>query len=93
MKLKEECQRDQKEKGEPWRPALLPLRALARRWGRFPPLPCPPARLLKFSIPEEEKRKLSTFVTVLIRCPFGQRIPAAPCQLDASPGPGRCGQA
>jgi hypothetical protein len=31
-------------------------------------------------------------VTVLIRR-FGARIPAAPCQLDVSPGPGRSGQA
>ena len=45
MKLKEEWQDDAKNKGEPLRPTLIPLRALPRRSGRFPPLPYPPRQV------------------------------------------------
>jgi hypothetical protein len=85
MKLKEEWRHRQKRTRVNHWPTLIPLRALARRSGRFPPLPYPPPRFLKYSILAEEKRKTFNFVTVLIRCPFGKRIPAAPCQLDAPP--------
>ena len=57
MKLKEEWQETQKNKGEPLRPTLIPLRALARRSGRFPPLPYPPPRLLKCSIQDHTTEK------------------------------------
>jgi hypothetical protein len=61
-----------KEQGRAVGPALIPLRALARRSGRFPPLPCPPPRLLKCSTRLRRRRTLSTFVTVSIR-----RLPAS----------------
>ena len=67
MKLKEEWPHGAKNKGEPFRPTLIPLRALARRSGRFPPLPYPPPRLRKCSTQTRERRNHSTFVTVLIR--------------------------
>jgi hypothetical protein len=41
---------------------------------------------------DQPTENLFDYVTVLIRR-FGARIPAAPCQLDVSPGPGRSGQA
>ena len=88
MQAQRGMQGGRKEQGWTGRPTLIPLRALARRSGRFPPLPCPPPRLLKCTIQDctmGENR--STLVTVLIRR-FGVRIPAAPRQLDVSPGPG-----
>ena len=54
MKLKEECEKEQRRAE---RPALIPLRALARRSGRFPPLPCPPPRLEKCSMNESALEK------------------------------------
>jgi hypothetical protein len=57
MQLKAEWPSGAKNKGEPFRPTLIPLRALARRSGRFPPLPCPPPRLLKCSIPDQQTEK------------------------------------
>jgi hypothetical protein len=45
MKLKEEWQQGAKNKGEPLGSTLIPLRALARRSGRFPPLPYPPRQV------------------------------------------------
>ena len=42
-------QPDHRSKNKTDRPALIHLRALMRRSGRFQPLPCPPPRLPKFS--------------------------------------------
>jgi len=70
-------------------PTLIPLRALARRSGRFPPLPYPPPRFLKCTTQDGKMgENKSTLVAVLIRR-FGERIPAAFRQLEVSPRPGR----
>ncbi len=92
MKLKEEWPHGAKNKGEPFRPTLIPLRALARRSGRFPPLPYPPPRLRKCSTQTRQRRNHSTVVTVLIRrftARESLRLHASSmCPLDLVFGPG-----
>jgi hypothetical protein len=67
MKLKEEWHITRKEQGRTCWSTLIPLRALARRSGRFPPLPCPPPRHIKCTIATNNMgENKSTTVTVLI---------------------------
>jgi len=74
-------------------PTLIPLRALARRSGRFPPLPCPPPRLRKCTIKDGTTgENRSTFVTVLIRrftvCESLRLRASSMCPLDLALWPG-----
>jgi hypothetical protein len=82
-----------KNKGEP----LGPPSFLFEPWrsARVGSHRCPVLRpgYRKGSIPDQKTEKPFDFCDGVDLPPDGERIPAAPCQLDVSPGAGRHGQA
>jgi hypothetical protein len=85
MRLKEECQEGAKNKGEPLDPPSFlsePSRGARVGSHRCPTLR---VRFLKCSMQREKTEKPIDFCDGVGSPPDGERIPAAPCQLDASP--------
>jgi hypothetical protein len=85
MKLKEEWRQRAKNKGEPSGPPSF--LSEPRRGARVGSHRCPILRVrhLKFSIPNQKTEKPFDFCDGVDSPLEGERIPAAPCQLDASP--------
>jgi len=92
MRLKEEWE-GAKNKGERCSPPLFLFESW--RGARVGSHRCPVlrVRLSKYSIHNRKMEKRFDFCDGADSPLSGERIPAAPCQLDVSPGPGHHGQA
>ena len=93
MRLEEEWQPRVKEKGEPFGPPSF--LSEPRRGARVGSHRCPilRVRFLKCSIQDQRTEKPFDSCDGVDSPLEGERIPAAPCQLEMSPGPGHTGQA